>query len=105
MDTAIQPEINPTIDPETGVNCETKKYIAITVWVIAIMVAIDSPLSAIIMSLIAWYWFAPYLAKFAKRHNRDPTWAFLIGALFAILGIVIYWIYEYFTRKPGTVIT
>lgn len=86
------------IDPETGVNLETKKYIAILVWILTILGLLANPVFAIIASLAGWYWWAPYLAKYAVIHNKNPTWAFFIGAIFGIIGIIVYWIWEYLTR-------
>lgn len=88
---------NPLIDVN-GVELKSKTFIAIIVWIMGIIYAIENPLAAVITAVVSWYWFAPYLARYARDHGRDATWGFAIGACFAIIGIVIYWIYEYFTR-------
>jgi hypothetical protein len=80
-------------DPEMGVNLTVKNYIAVIIWILSILELFTNPLFAIISALAGWYWWAPYLAKYAKQHNKNPTWAFFIGAMFGIPGILVYWIY------------
>jgi hypothetical protein len=41
----------------------------------------------------AWFWFAPYLVGIAKENNRNQNWAFGIGVIFSVLGVISYWIY------------
>ena len=89
--------ITPTVDAN-GVDLRSKTFIAIILWILSIMYFIDSPIAAVIVAVVSWFWIGPYLAKYAKDHDRDATWGFAIGVCFAIIGVVIYWIYEYLTR-------
>ena len=92
------------IDPETGINWKTKKYIAAFVWFMSIIEVIYAGYEAlfvIVGIILAWFWFAPYLAKYAKRHGRDSTWAFICALLFGIIGIIIYWIWDSLANKPA----
>jgi hypothetical protein len=86
---------------EIDVNSNVKIGLAVFLWVITILNIINLSMATIpmvIWFLILWYWFAPYLAKYAKSHNRNPTWAFSIGVMFGFPGIVAYWIFERVTR-------
>ena len=94
-----KPDNNPKFDRETGVNLQTKNYIAVIIWILSILELFTNPVYAIGSALGGWYWWAPYLAKYAKRHNKNPTWAFFIGVMFGIPGILVYWLWEYVTRK------
>jgi dolichol kinase len=89
--------IAPTVDAN-GVDLKSKIFIAIIMWILGIMYFIDSPIAAVIVAVISWYWFGPYLARYARDHGRDATWGFAIGTCFAIVGILVYWFYEYVTR-------
>jgi len=89
-----------TISPvdANGVTPKSKTFVAIILWILTIIYCVDAPVVGIVTALLSWYWLAPYLARYARDHGRDADWGFAIGACFAILGVIVYWIYEYIVR-------
>jgi len=47
----------------------------------------------IIGDLIPWCLSAPYCMRWARLGKLNVTWAFAIGIIFNLLGLVVYWIY------------
>ena len=66
--------------------------------VLLILGLIDSFLSGrfligIIAAGISWFFSGPQCAKWAKKENHSQTWAFFIGVIFSLLGVLVYWLY------------
>jgi len=47
----------------------------------------------IIATGIAWFYSAPQCVKWAQLRNGNQSWAFLIGGLFNLFGVLAYWLY------------
>jgi len=48
---------------------------------------------------VGYFWIAPYCVKKATTWNRSRNWAFIIGAMFNLVGLFFYWIYLYVRSK------
>jgi len=89
-----------------GVTPKAKKYTAILILGIIASAFFINPLFATLSNLIGWYfmgwyWCGPYLTVYAVHHNKNPTRAFVIGAITGLIGVFIYILWENFPKKSG----
>jgi hypothetical protein len=47
----------------------------------------------IVGNLLPWCLSAPYCMRWARLGKLNVTWAFAIGIIFNLLGLVAYWLY------------
>jgi len=57
-------------------------------------------LIGIVALAIAFFFAGPQCVKWAKEGKLNQTWAYFIGVIFILLGVLIYWIY--FKVKGGS---
>jgi len=66
--------------------------------ILLIIVAIDNLLSgsyllAIIPIAISWFYSGPQCVKWAQEGRHNQTWAFFIGVVFNLVGVLLYWLF------------
>jgi hypothetical protein len=73
--------------------------------IFSILIFLDNILSggtliSVIALGIGWFFAGPQCVKWAQQGKHNQTWAFFIGVMFNLVGLLVYWIF--FKMKGGS---
>lgn len=71
-----------------------------SVIVLILITLFGSLIGGILVSLVIFFWFAPWAADFAIEHRRSKEWAYFYVFLGGLIALLIYWIYVKATKDP-----
>jgi hypothetical protein len=71
----------------------TKKIVAVIGIFLGICSIITWDWIGVIAILIGYFWIGPWCANIAEDDGREPNSAFVVGALFGLLGLLFYWVW------------
>ena len=77
----------------SGVHPWVKYGLAILLIIIAIVSFYSSGYINIIALGIGWFYSGPQCVKWARKEKYNLSWAFFIGVMFNLVGVLAYWLH------------